>query len=32
MDVLKKWHKISAKAQSIDELIEKSGIKIAVSM
>ena len=32
MDVLKKWHKISAKAQSIDEFIEKSGIKIAVSV
>ena len=26
MDVLKKWHKISAKAQGIDEFIEKSGI------
>lgn len=32
MDVLKKWFKISAKAQSIDEFIEKSGINIAVSV
>lgn len=26
MDVLKAWHKISARAKSVDEFIEKSGI------